>query len=57
MEDIVDLPSQWKLQPERHRGDDLCYLKWTLLLGGQLSRGVVEFQVVPLEPYLISNFP
>jgi hypothetical protein len=57
MEDIVDLPSRWKPQLKHHRGDDLCYFKWTFPSGGQLLRGVTEPQVAPFKPYLISDFP
>jgi hypothetical protein len=57
MEDIMDLPSRRELQPERHRGDDLCYFKWSFPSGGQLPRGVTESQVAPFEPYLVADFP
>jgi hypothetical protein len=57
MEDIVDLSGQWKPQSESHRADYLSYFKWPFPSGCQLPRGIMESQVVPFKPYLISDFP
>jgi hypothetical protein len=57
MEDIVNFPGRWKPQSESHWGDYLGYFEWPFPSGGQLPRGIMEPQVAPFKPYLISDFP
>jgi hypothetical protein len=46
MEDIMDLPSQQRPQSDHHRGNDLCYFKWSVSSRSQLLEMVLESQVV-----------